>query len=126
MSSITQKSFAFRIALGLVAGFAISAIDNFAFEGEVSPIVIVALLFTVSVCIGAIWGRSGWLAVILTWVCIPITHLVKHILGLPDTLHPNTYTSIMMLAAFTLVILAIGTGCGMLIHTQTTQSKGNG
>jgi hypothetical protein len=32
----------------------------------------------------------------------------------------------MMLAAFTLVILAIGTGCGMLIHTQTTKLKGNG
>jgi hypothetical protein len=31
-----------------------------------------------------------------------------------------------MLATFTLVILAIGTGCGILIHNLTTKAKGNG
>ena len=30
--------------------------------------------------------------------------------------HPNTYTSILTLAAFTFVVAALGTGAGMLIH----------
>ena len=126
MPSFTKKSIAFRTTLGLVAGVAISFVDNLAFEGEVSPIVIVALLFTISACVGAIWGQSGWFAVVLTWICLPFAHLVKHIIGLPNTLHPNTYTSILMLAIFTFVIAAIGIGCGVLIHRHTTKSTGNG
>ena len=126
MPSFTQKSFAFRTAFGMIVGVAISIVDNFAFKGEISPIVIIALLFTVSTCVGAIWGLSGWFAVVVTWMWLPITHLVKHILGLTDTLHPNTYTSILMLAAFTFVIAAIGIGCGVLIHRHTTHSTGNG
>jgi len=33
-----------------------------------------------------------------------LIHFVKHVLGLPDTLHPNTYGSILMLAVFSLVV----------------------
>jgi hypothetical protein len=42
--------------------------------------------------------------------------LTKRILSLPDTLHPNTYTSILMLAVFSLAVVAAGTGCGLLIR----------
>lgn len=98
---------------GLVAGIAIAAVDNLAFGGEVSPIVIVALLFVSTTIFGFMWGRLGTLAAGITWVCVPLIHLVKHILGLPDTLHPNTIQSILMLAIFTLVVASIGTGCGL-------------
>jgi hypothetical protein len=43
-----------------------------------------------------------------------LVHLVKRTLNLPDTLHPNIYVSILMLAGFSLVVATIGTGCGML------------
>jgi hypothetical protein len=47
---------------------------------------------------------------------------VKHVIGLPDTLHPNTYTSILYLAAFTLAVATVGTGCGVLIRSLATGS----
>ena len=99
---------------GLVAGAAIVYVDNCAFGGEVSPIIIVGLLLAATVMAGAVWGRSGWIAAAVTWACIPFAHVVKHVLGLPDTLHPNTYTSILYLALFTLMSGTIGTGCGLL------------
>ena len=107
-----------RLAIGLGTGLAIAAVDSFAFGGEVSPIVIVILLVATTAAFGGIWGRGGWTAAVATWVCVPLAHVVKHVLGLPDTLHPNTYTSILMLAAFTLVVTTIGTGAGILLHKR--------
>jgi len=112
------------VGAGLAAGAAIATADNFAFEGEVSPIIIVALLLAATAAAGFIWGRHGWVAAIAAWVCVPLAHLIKHVLGLPDTLHPNTYASILMLAGFTLVVAAIGTGCGVLLRRVTTEMIG--
>ena len=103
---------------GLAAGAAIVWVDNFAFGGEVSPIVIVVLLLVATTVFAATWGRSGAIAAALTWMCIPLAHVIKHALGLPDSLHPNTYLSILMLGGFTLLVAAIGTGAGMLIHER--------
>jgi hypothetical protein len=109
-----------HLGVGLVAGAAIVYVDNCAFEGEVSPIIIVALLLGATAMAGAMWGRSGWLAAAVIWACLPLAHVVKHVLDLPDTLHPNTYTSILYLAAFTLVVAAGGTGCGVLVRRLAT------
>ena len=109
-----------RLAVGLGAGAAIAYVDCCAFEGEVSPIVIVVLLLAATATAGAIWGRSGWVAAAVTWVCVPLAHVVTHVFALPDTLHPNTYMSILYLAAFTLVIATGGTACGALAHRIAT------
>ncbi len=109
-----------RLGAGLAAGAAIAYVDNFAFEGEVSPIVIVAMLLVATAIAGAIWGKRGWVAAAAAWACVPLAHLIKHVLGLPDTLQPNTYKSILLLAAFTLVVATIGAGCGVLIRKLTT------
>ncbi len=105
-----------RLCAGLVAGAVIATVDNLLFEGEVSPIVIVAMLLVVTALAGFIWGRCGWVAAVASWFWIPAAHLVKHVLGLPDTLHPNTSTSILMLAAFTFAVGTVGMGCGLLIR----------
>ncbi|HMV87097.1 MAG TPA: hypothetical protein PKC13_16450 [Blastocatellia bacterium] len=107
-----------RFGAGLFAGLAIAYVDNFAFAGEVSPIVIVALLLLATGLASSIWGQRGWIAAVGVWICVPLAHVVKHVLGLPDTLHPNTYTSILMLAAFTFVVTALGAAAGLLIHRQ--------
>jgi ATP/ADP translocase len=101
---------------GLVVGGAVVYVDNLAFEGEVSPIVTVAMLLAATAIAGAVWGRRGWIAVAIIWACVPLAHVVKHVLGLPDTLHPNTYMSILFLAAFTLVVAVVGGGCGAFVH----------
>jgi len=109
-----------QLGVALVAGAAIVYVDNWAFQGEVSPIIIVALLLAATAMAGAMWGRNGWIAAAVTGACVPLAHLVKHVLGLPDTLHPNTYTSILYLAAFTLVVATVGTGSGVLLRRLAT------
>jgi hypothetical protein len=111
-----------QVGIGFVAGAAIATVDNIAFEGEVSPIVIVAMLLAATGTAGAIWGWRGRIAAAAAWVCVPLAHLLKLLLGLPDTLHPNNYASILMLAVFTLVVATIGTGCGVLVRRLTTDA----
>jgi hypothetical protein len=114
------------LVVGFCAGVVIAAVDNFAFEGEVSPIVIVGMLFTATASFGAIWTWRGGLATVAAWACVPLAHVAKHVLGLPDTLQPNTYTSILLLAIFTFAVAVIGTGCGVLLRKLTTaSSQGN-
>lgn len=102
------------MGFGLLGGAAIAAVDNLLFEGEVSPIVIVGLLLIASASAGVMWGKRGLVAATITWAWVPATHAVKRVLGLPDTLHPNTWASVLMLAAFSLVVAAVGSGCGLL------------
>jgi hypothetical protein len=111
-----------QLGVGLVAGAAIVYVDNFAFQGEVSPFVIVAMLLSATAMAGAMWGRNGWIAAAVTWACIPLAHVFKHVVGLADTLHPNTYTSILFLAVFTLAVATLGTGCGLLVRRLATGS----
>lgn len=84
--------------------------------GEVSPIVIVALLIVAAATSGVIWGWLGWFVTVSAWICVPMAHLIKHLLGLPDTLNPNTYSSILMLALFSFVVSTIGLLGGDLLH----------
>lgn len=107
-----------RLAAGVVAGITIALVDNVAFGGEVSPIVIVALLVAATTTFGGAWGRAGWVPALAAWSCVPLAHLIKHVLGLPDTLQPNTYTSILMLAAFTLVVATVGAWIGTVLYRR--------
>jgi hypothetical protein len=105
-----------RLATGLAAGIVIVVVDNFWSAGEVSPIVIVALLLVATFAVGASWGRRGWVAAAVTWACVPLAHVAKHLLGMSDTLHPNTYVSILFLAGFCLAVTAVGFGLGLVVH----------
>jgi hypothetical protein len=114
-----MKSFSnwlIRLLAGLIAGAIIVFIDNFASQGEVSPIVIVIMLLVSTITVGAIWKWPAWISAVTLWIFVPMAHVIKHVLGLPDTLHPNTYTSILLLAVFTFVISAIGFLFGTLIN----------
>ncbi len=124
MSSTNAKNrLPLLVGIGFIAGAVIAAVDNFAFEGEVSPIVIVAMLFAATAAAVWIWGWRGWQASAVVWLCAPLAHLVKHLIRLPDTLQPNTYISILMLAAFTFAVSTIGTGCGVLLRRLTISGK---
>jgi CDP-diglyceride synthetase len=112
----TRSNWQIRLLVGLIAGAIIVYIDNFAFQGEVSPIVIVMMLLVSTITFGAIWKWQAWIAALAIWICVPMAHVVKHLLGLPDTLHPNTYPSILLLALFTLVVSAIGFFFGTFLH----------
>jgi hypothetical protein len=105
-----------RLGAGLLTGCVVAGVENSAFKGEVSPIVIVALLLAATVGFALVWGGGAWLASAAVWLCVPLPHVVKRALELPDTLHPNTWESIATLAAFSLAVAAAGTGLGVLMR----------
>jgi hypothetical protein len=115
-ASTFSKAWPFLLLVGCIAGIGIATVDNVVSKGEVSPIVIVLLLFASTLTAGIVWGWRSVFAATGTWMCVPLAHIIKRLLGLPDTLHPNTYASIMLLAVFTLVVAAIGLACGVFIH----------
>ena len=116
MGRVAHAAAGTRLGFGFAAGALIAFLDNVAFAGEVSPIVVVAALLAATLTVGAVWGRHGWPAAAAVWVCVPSVHFVKHLLGLPDTIQPNTWASIAMLAAFSLVVAAVGTVLGVVVR----------
>ncbi len=114
MTTSPRLKWAWPVGFGLGAGAGMAAVDNLLFAGEVSPIVIVGLLLATTATVGAVWGRRGWIAAALAWVWLPAAHVVKHALGLPDTIPPNTNASILLLAVFSFVVAAFGTSFGLL------------
>jgi hypothetical protein len=119
-----QATWRIRCAAGLIAGLAIAWADNMAFNGEASPILIVAMLLAITCVAASVWGSGAWITAASAWLCLPMVHFIKRAAGWPDTLQPNTYTSILMLAAFTLVVAMLGTGAGLLIHRGRDRRKG--
>jgi len=126
VSRKVSHKFMLQVVIGFAAGIVIAAIDNIAFNGEVSPVVIVVLLFAVSFTSGVLWGIRGWLMPAIAWICVPSVHLDKHIIGLPDTIHPNTYGSILMLAMFTLVIALAGISIAALVRKLVASAEDTG
>ena len=116
MAGSFRSKWPLRLSVGLVAGAIIAAVDNVLFEGEVSPIVVVGMLLMASITAGASWGWRGWVAAVAAWAWVPAAHVVKQVLGLPDTLHPNTYASIGKLAVFSFAVTAVSTVCGLFVH----------
>ena len=111
-----------RVGIGFVVGALIAAVDNLAFAGEVSPIAIFALLLIAGAAAGSLWGAQGWTAALAIWICVPAAHLIKHALGMADTIQPNTYASILLLAAVTLAVTLLGAAGGVLGHRSASRS----
>ncbi len=109
----TPSGLSIRAGIGVIVGAGIAAVDNFAFGGEVSPIVIVGMLLVFGAAAGTIWGLRAAVATAIVWVWLPLAHVLKHMMRLPDTIHPNTYASIVKLGVFTFAVTAIGLGLGL-------------
>ena len=111
------------LGIGVACGVGLALVDTVAFHGEVSPIVIVALLLTATFTAGLLGGRRGWIVAVCMWSPLPLVHAVKHLLTLPDTLHPNTWSSLLTLAAFTLVVADAGVVCGSAVHRSSAAAR---
>ena len=104
------------LCAGFLAGAAIAAVDNFAFGGEVSPIVIVGMLLTAAAAVGIIWGLRGIVAAGMVWVWLPLAHVVKHAFAFPDTIQPNTYASILKLGISSFAVTGMGLAFGISLR----------
>jgi hypothetical protein len=94
-------------------GAAIAAVDNLACGGEISPLVIVALLAVTAAAAGLAAGGRGAVAALFAGAWLPGVHIVKKVLGVPDTLQPDSYGSIAKLAALVVVVAAVGATVGV-------------
>ena len=120
-----QVAWPVLLGVAVALGVTIAAVDNFALGGEVSPIIIVVMLFGATALVGVLGSQRAWVAALAVWTWVPLAHLAKHVLSMPDTLRPNTYTSILMLGAFSLAVAAVGTGCGVLARKLVAGGAGS-
>jgi hypothetical protein len=114
-----------QIVIGIIVGLTISIIDNYAFEGEVNPIVIILLLLAVSGFSGLLFGWPGWFTVFVMWLFVPAAHIIKYIFGLTDTIYPDTLNSIFKLAIFTFTVTAAGFASGVLLRRFINSNSSN-
>jgi hypothetical protein len=61
-----------RGVIAAVIGLVIAGVDNLAFEGEVSPILIVGMLLVVSAVMTALWRAQGALLTGVVWLWLPL------------------------------------------------------
>lgn len=101
---------------GLVAGLAISAVELYAAGGHVPPVVIVALQIAASAAIGGLWGWSAWPGAIAVAAPMPAVHAIRHALGWPDTISPNTWDAIVMMALFAVAVAGAGFAAGAVLR----------
>lgn len=106
-------------ATGIAAGTIIAMVDNLVLSGVITPFIIAAMLLAAAGTSGIIWRWQGWIVAVGIWICDPLVHLSKHLLGLPDTLSPNTYMSILLLTLFMFVISFFGLSFGVLVRKIT-------
>ena len=118
---MTETSFSRRILVGCSIGAGAALVDNFWLKGEVSPIVIVLIMFSGSFALGLKWGARAWIALLAMWILVPGAHLFKYLFRYPDTLHPNSLRSIGLLAIFTLIISVLGVFLGALSNRLTAK-----
>lgn len=81
-----------------------------------SPIVVVAVLLAFSGVIAFAWNRRAMVPLLMLWAPLPVSHAVRMALGLPDTLHPDTVGSLIALAAFAMLVVAVGGSVGALLR----------
>lgn len=108
------------VRAGLVAGLVISAVDLYAAGGHIPPVVIVALQILASAALGAAWGWAAWPAAIAVAAPLPAVHAIRHGLGWPDTITPNTWDSIVMMALFALAVAGAGFAAGAVLKAAVT------
>jgi hypothetical protein len=111
-----------RPTVGLLIGAVLVYLDGYAFSGETGPIVTIGCLLVATVSLSLTWSTGAWVAASIAWVMLPLGHVIKHSLGIPDTIQPNTYISIAGLAAVTLIAATLGGGLGLLIRQLSGHS----
>lgn len=102
--------------LGLAAGLVVAAVDLYAAGGRVPPVVIVALQIAASGAVGGLWGWLAWPGALAVAAPQPAVHVIRHALGWPDAISPNTWDAIGMMALFALAVAGAGFAAGAVLR----------
>jgi hypothetical protein len=69
--------------------------------------------------LGVLQPRRPWRWALLVGPWVAVAHLVRHALGLPDSVHPNTYTTILLLVPVSLAVCLLGAYGGSLLARRS-------
>lgn len=111
------------IVTGLAAGVTVAAIET-AGGGAVRPVAVVALVIAAAFGVGLRWGWAGWLGALAVALPVPGLHLGKHVLGLPDTIQPNTYDALVMMTLFHVALAGAGLAAGAVLGAALADDAG--
>jgi hypothetical protein len=104
--------YAAAAALGvLTAGIDVSA--PFGDDTEKATLLLLAAF---SGLLGFLLPRGPWRWALAVAVWLPLGHLVLHVLGLKDTINPNTYATILLLLPVSLVACSVGAYAGAFLR----------
>jgi len=101
--------------VGLVAGLAVAVLESSG-GGAVRPVVVVALLIVASLALGLRWGWAGWPGALAAALPVPVLHLARLVLGLPDVIRPGTLDAIAMMALFDVAVCGAGLAAGAVLR----------
>jgi hydrogenase/urease accessory protein HupE len=82
--------------------------------GDDTEKVTVLLWLVSSGVLGLLQPRQPWRWALLIGPWVAIVHGVRHALGIPDTMNPNTYATALILVPVSCVVCLIGAYCGAL------------
>lgn len=106
----TPAVFVVATTLGLL----IAAVDVASpFGDDTSQFIVFLWLLTGSV-LGFARPRRPWWWAVSVGPWLPLTHLIRRILGFPGPIHPNTYGSALILLVFSVVVCSMGAYGGAL------------
>jgi hypothetical protein len=112
----SRISQAIAIVIASISGLFIAAIDRAALFGDDSAQFTVFLWLVFSGLLGFARPHRPWLWAVLIGPGLPLTSLVLHVLGLPGSVHPDTYTTILLLLPISLAVCSFGAYGGALVR----------
>jgi hypothetical protein len=114
MKHDSRTSQAIAMVFASISGLVIAALDRASFFGDDSAQFTVFLWLLASGLLGFTRPRRPWLWAVLIGPWLSLTNLVRHVLGLPGSVHPDTYTTILLLLPLSLAICSLGAYGGAL------------
>jgi hypothetical protein len=102
-------------AMAVAHGLLVAAFDVAAPFGDDTEKCTVLLWLLSCGSLGLLRPRRPWRWALLVGPWVPAVHAARHALGLPDSLNPNTYVTVLILLPVSLAVCLAGAYAGSLV-----------
>jgi hypothetical protein len=109
-----RTSQAIAVVIASISGLLIAGVDRASLFGDDSAQFTVFLWLLSSGVLGFTRPRRPWLWAVLVGPWLSLTSLVSHVLGLPGSVNPDTYKTILLLLPVSLAVCSFGAYGGAL------------